>query len=104
MSEENPLKPISISRPGSTKILEHYSDFYIVAQRGWRVKLANTGSVANDRSARLMVSEMDIQELLYLAGKCGSPKGAELPEVDIRKVQRTKPFFYSIADSEQVLE
>lgn len=88
---------ISIAHPSPTKTLESYVDFYIVEQRGWRVKIANTGSVEGDQLARLLVDESDIQLMLHFAVECGGAKDAELPEIDIRKIHRAKPFQYWIA-------
>ncbi len=92
-------EPITITHPGHNKTLEHYADFYIVEQRGWRVKLANTGSVDSDQLARLFVGETDIQNARWLSRKCGSAKDADLPEVDVRRLRRSGPFNYSIAES-----
>lgn len=91
-------EPLFVAHPSPTKTLEHYADFYIVEQRGWRVKIANTGSVDHDQLARLLVSESDIQLLLHLAAESGSSKDVELSQIDIRKVHRSKPFLYSIAE------
>lgn len=96
-SELGISEPTVITHPSPTKTLEHYADFYIVEQRGWRVKIANTGAVESDQLARLLVSESDIQLLLHLAEGCGSSKDAEVSEIDIRKIRRAEPLHYSIA-------
>lgn len=89
------MTPIHISYPSPTKTLESYADYYVFEQRGWRVKIVNTGSVASDQLARTLADESDIQLLLHLAVELGGAKDAELPEIDIRVIRRDAPFRYS---------
>lgn len=89
-------RSVSMTRIGQRKILEAYADHYIVEERGFRVKLVGTTAIKADLLARMLVDEMDIQNILHLAKECGAKKDDPLPVLSINRLHRAGAFSYSI--------